>query len=128
LKITVFAEGGTAMSQRDGFSSGFFIGTFVGGMVGSILGAVLMSRRDAQLLEEEHNQLSQSENSLNQGVAKKRQMKSVPNEDLEMESARRSLEDKIAQLNETIDEVRNQLGNVNHNSAPEVKENYLSQD
>jgi len=116
------------MSQRDGFSSGFFIGTFVGGMVGSILGAVLMSRRDAQLLEEEHNQLSQSENSLNQGVAKKRQMKSVPNEDLEMESARRSLEDKIAQLNETIDEVRNQLGNVNHNSAPEVKENYLSQD
>jgi uncharacterized membrane protein YgaE (UPF0421/DUF939 family) len=128
LKITVFTEGKTAMSQRDGFSSGFFIGTFVGGMVGSILGAVLMSRRDAQLLEEEHNQLSQSENSLNQGVAKKRQMKSVPNEDLEMESARRSLEDKIAQLNETIDEVRNQLGNVNHNSAPEVKENYLSQD
>jgi hypothetical protein len=39
-----------------------------------------------------------------------------------MENARRSLEDKIAQLNATIDEVRQQLGNVNGASIGETEE------
>ena len=43
---------------------------------------------------------------------RRRQMKATE-DDMSMETARRSLEDKIAQLNATIDEVRNQLGNVN---------------
>jgi predicted nucleic acid-binding Zn-ribbon protein len=106
------------MSQRDGFTNGFFLGTFVGGVVGGvvggILGAVVMSRRDAKLAEEEQIESSQT--------------KAGANESLEMETARRSLEDKIAHLNETIDQVRNQLGTVNNNSSPEVKEHYLSQD
>jgi prefoldin subunit 5 len=41
---------------------------------------------------------------------------------MEMETARRSLEDKIAQLNATIDEVRQQLGNVNGNSEQAIQE------
>jgi hypothetical protein len=44
-----------------------------------------------------------------------------------METARRSLEDKIAQLNATIDDVRNQLSNVNGSSSGSA-ERSISQD
>ena len=37
-----------------------------------------------------------------------------------METARLSLEDKIAQLNQAIDDVRQQLGTVNSNSNSET--------
>ncbi|MFN7658648.1 MAG: hypothetical protein ACK5P3_11000, partial [Dolichospermum sp.] len=46
------------------------------------------------------------------GVNRKRRMRASANENLEIEATRRSLEDKIAQLNATIDDVRQQLGNV----------------
>ncbi len=45
-----------------------------------------------------------------------------------METARRSLEDKIAQLNATIDEVRQQLGNVNGNPSQSVGDRTLTRD
>lgn len=41
---------------------------------------------------------------------------------MDMEMARRSLEDKIAQLNATIDEVRQQLGNVNGNANQPIND------
>ncbi|WP_016950865.1 hypothetical protein [Anabaena sp. PCC 7108] len=116
------------MSQRDGFASGFFVGTLVGGVVGGILGAVLASRRDAQLAAEEEIGLSDGSIEGNKVTAKRRQMRAAANEGLEMETARRSLEDKIAQLNATIDDVRNQLGNVNGNSVQAANERSLSQD
>lgn len=49
---------------------------------------------------------------MNQGQIERR-MRASANENLEIEATRRSLEDKIAQLNATIDDVRQQLGNVN---------------
>jgi len=115
------------MSQRDGFTGGLLIGTVVGGVVGGVLGA-LLARRDPKLATPEQTEVEPSQNLSHQAAVKKRQMKSADHESLEMESARRSLEDKIAQLNETIDQVRNELGNVNNNPSQDVKERYLSQD
>lgn len=112
------------MSQKDGFASGFLLGTIVGGVVGGILGTILVSRRDAQLSEAGTSDGSAEGNRL---ATRKRQMKVSAGEGLEMETARRSLEDKIAQLNATIDDVRNQLGKVNGSSSP-IDERSLSQD
>jgi predicted nucleic acid-binding Zn-ribbon protein len=117
-------EGGKDMS-RDGFASGFFTGALVGGIVGGILGAVLANRRDALFSEEEEAAVNSTEAKKD---ATKRQMRAAANDGLEMETARRSLEDKIAQLNATIDDVRKQLGNVNGNASQTNSEHSLSQD
>ena len=45
-----------------------------------------------------------------------------------MEIARRSLEDKIAQLNATIDDVREQLGNVNDDRGRDNDKASISHD
>ncbi|HLP91940.1 MAG TPA: hypothetical protein VK184_25550 [Nostocaceae cyanobacterium] len=112
--------------SRDGFGSGFFAGALVGGVVGGILGAVLATRRDA-LFPPDDEEISSPDAKKN--AARKRQIRSAANENLEMEMARRSLEDKIAQLNATIDDVRQQLGNVN-GSASQIssEQRSLSQD
>jgi septal ring factor EnvC (AmiA/AmiB activator) len=119
-------EGGKDMS-RDGFASGFLTGALVGGIVGGLLGAVLANRRDALFSGEE-----EQEAAINSAAAKKdatrRQMKAAANDSLEIETARRSLEDKIAQLNATIDDVRKQLGNVNGNIPQTTSERSVSQD
>jgi gas vesicle protein len=110
------------MSQRDGFAGGFFAGAIVGSVVGGVLGALLVTRK-GELPEEEIQQLTET------SLAKKKQAarKSIKLSDTEgMETARRSLEDKIAQLNATIDEVRQQLGNVN--GAPNIRETELGQE
>ncbi len=82
------------MNEKDGFGSGFFIGTLVGGVVGGVIGAIAASRQkqgDSRRTGDSPSQL---------------------NSDESMESARRSLEDKISQLNLAIDDVRDQLGGV----------------
>ncbi len=96
------------MAQKDNFAGGFLLGTIVGGVVGGILGTVLTNRitRD------------------NSGVDL-RDTEGVGNLDSEenIELARRRLEDKIAQLNLVIDDVRHQLGNVNElNNIKEMQE------
>jgi gas vesicle protein len=93
------------MSQ-DNFLGGFILGTVVGGVVGGIAGVLVSSR------------LSQSEEDglKLDGRAKKR-MKAPTEQTIEV--ARRGLEDKIAQLNDAIDDVRQQLGAVNGNAAIE---------
>lgn len=117
------------MSQRDGFANGFFAGAFVGGVVGGILGAVLASRRDGgELTAQEETELNNSTPSPKKVSAKRRQMIASENEGIEMETARRSLEDKIAQLNATIDEVRKHLGNVNGGSSQSTSDRSLTKD
>lgn len=98
------------MSQRDGFAGGFFAGAIVGSVVGGVLGALVVSRRD-EMPEEEIQQLASVGEAKKKQAARRQQIKLSDTES--METARRSLEDKIAQLNATIDEVRQQLGNVN---------------
>lgn len=94
------------MSQRDGFASGFIagavVGSIVGGVVGGVLGAILVSRRSNGADENPHSLLKSGTEE-----------KLPPGETIEV--ARRRLEDKIAQLNLAIDDVRQQLGTVNGN-------------
>ena len=85
------------MSQRDSFAGGFFAGAIFGGLVGGVLGALLTSRRSNESDREDQSLLE-------------------PSTEENIEVARRSLEDKIAQLNLAIDDVRQRLGAVNGNT------------
>ncbi|MBD2775394.1 hypothetical protein [Iningainema tapete] len=97
------------MKERDGFASGFLVGAIFGSVVGGIVGALVTYRRDDPELAASERQIPEAKKA---STAKRSQMRALDNEG-EMEMARRSLEDKIAQLNATIDEVRQQLGDVN---------------
>ncbi|NES25134.1 MAG: hypothetical protein F6K41_41065 [Symploca sp. SIO3E6] len=103
------------MSQRDGFTGGFLAGAAFGALVGGIVGILVTAQKDS---EDE----AQEQSLLNSSLSKVRAIKSRRNQlDTEesIEAARRSLEDKIAQLNTAIDDVRQQLGTVN-GSATEI--------
>lgn len=92
------------MSQQGNFLGGFLVGTVMGGLVGGMVGVLAASR------------LSQAEAAGSEAKpAKKRQVKAAPEQNMEV--ARRGLEDKIAQLNDAIDDVRQQLGTVNGSEA-----------
>ncbi|MGC9504825.1 hypothetical protein [Baaleninema sp.] len=100
------------MSDRSGFTGGFFAGAVFGGVLGGVVGALLASRQssDTTANTDEPRSLPEEKTGgerLTSGES--------------MESARRTLEDKIAQLNETIDDVREQLHVVN-GSAPHESE------
>lgn len=116
------------MSQRDGFASGFVVGAVFGSVVGGVLGALIVSRRDAQLLAQEETELNHSQGETQKLSGKRRQVRAAEGDTMGMETARRSLEDKIAQLNATIDEVRKQLGNVNGTASGAVNERSLTKD
>ena len=90
------------MSDRDNFGSGFVLGAILGGVVGGLLGTVLTSRRNDEAKAEKKSRL------------KTLSTDSFPT-DNSIENSRRTLEDKIAQLNLAIDDVRHQLGQVNGN-------------
>ena len=101
------------MSQRDGFTGGFLAGAALGALVGGIVGILVTAQKDN---EDE----PQEQSLINSGLSKVRAIKGRRNQlDTEesIEAARRSLEDKIAQLNTAIDDVRQQLGTVNGNAA-----------
>lgn len=108
------------MSQRDGFAAGFLAGSVVGGVVGGVLGALLASRITNQASETQAAILNANQPETKPEKSKKRQMEAASEPRIEM--ARRSLEDKIAQLNQTIDEVRLSLGNVNGNVTSQRRE------
>ncbi len=90
------------MSQHN-FVGGFVTGALVGGIVGSVVG-VLASNRRHNLNADDFTQLSEEE---------RRQLETAT-PDERMEIARRGLEDKIAQLNTAIEDVRVQMGSINH--------------
>jgi hypothetical protein len=85
------------MSQNNNFAGGFFLGALIGGAVGGIVGAAIASRQEEKT-DGDPSRLSGD-----------RPLKLDSEESIEI--ARRRLEDKIAQLNSAIDDVRQQLGN-----------------
>ncbi len=91
------------MSQQDNFSSGFVLGALLGGVIGGVLGSLLTAQRLESVTEEP---ILKPEDG-----KKKRPIRGATEQNMEL--SRRSLEDKIAQLNDAIDDVRHQLGNVN---------------
>jgi uncharacterized protein YcfJ len=90
------------MGQQNGFGSGFIIGSVIGAVVGGVLGTVLATER------EKPGSLT---NSYKLKKAPQDAEVSFGTEE-SIEQARHSLEDKIAQLNLAIDDVRQQLGTV----------------
>ncbi|GAB4379262.1 MAG: hypothetical protein Kow00121_33060 [Elainellaceae cyanobacterium] len=99
------------MSQQGNFIGGFLLGTVVGGVVGGIAGVLVTSRINQAELSEVEGNLPKLDKKLENKGNKKRPLKVSTEQDIEL--ARRGLEDKIAQLNEAIDDVRQQLGAVN---------------
>lgn len=95
------------MSERDGFTSGFLVGALVGGLVGGVIGALAASKRDSDD-EQDNSLINSSLSNTKTGKSRKNQLKAEES----IEVARRSLENKIAQLNTAIDDVRQQLGTV----------------
>jgi hypothetical protein len=99
------------MSQQDNFVGGFLLGTLVGGALGGIVGALAASRiqagssRKPSLPKAEGTGLAFGEFG--------------DTDEDSIEAARLGLEAKIAQLNEAIDDVRQQLGGINgHSERP----------
>ncbi|MGF1514931.1 MAG: hypothetical protein ACFB5Z_14720 [Elainellaceae cyanobacterium] len=89
--------------QQNNFMGGFLIGTVVGGVLGGLTGVLASSR-----LKNRESISGQTESGPLRS-AKQANSRSI-------ESTRRSLEDKIAQLNEAIDDVREQLNSVEASS------------
>ncbi|NBO32411.1 MAG: hypothetical protein EBV05_12730 [Cyanobacteria bacterium WB6_1B_304] len=83
------------MSQRQGFTGGFLLGAVLGGAIGGIIGALVSSGLNN----------SQTGGSLEEGEDGQLPLQSQ----LGMEAARQNLEDKIAQLNQAIEVVRQQV-------------------
>ncbi len=95
------------MTNRDGFGSGFWLGTLVGGVLGGIVGATIATQR-ANRLED-----APDSGSLAGERGEKRPFKSSRMRSMDrMEVARRSLDDKIGDLNNAIDAVRASIGHV----------------
>ena len=86
------------MGQQNGFGSGFILGSLVGGVVGGVLGTILATRKENQSTATE--QYAQKDKEISFGTEER------------IELARHGLEDKIAQLNLAIDDVRQQLRTV----------------
>ena len=88
------------MSNRDGFGAGFWLGTLVGGVVGGAIGAAVVNQRASRTYDELE-------------TGEKRPLKSNRRRQIDrMEIARQSLDDKISDLNSTIDAVRSSIGNA----------------
>lgn len=101
------------MSNRENFAGGFLLGTILGGIVGGAIGAVV----GAKLSEDNKPPENGTRPEPRPRKLKKRQFA----EQAGMETARRSLENKIAQLNEAIDDVRQQLSHVNGTGVEETE-------
>jgi hypothetical protein len=110
------------MSQQDGFSGGFFLGTVVGGLVGGAIGALLATRQFGSGNESENPTALESKSS-----KKKLFFKAVDGQP-DGDTTRRSLEDKIAQLSDAIDDVRQQLGGVNGGRFSDPAEQAISKE
>lgn len=96
------------MSQGN-FTGGFFLGALFGGVLGGVVGALAAQR----LTQEEDSHLDFGELS----DELKRNLSNVTQEE-RMELARRGLEDKIAQLNSAIEDVRSQMSNGHTPAEP----------
>lgn len=102
------------MSQRDDFTGGFLLGSIVGGIVGGALGALVASGKLSELMASDEEAALNSEQAENKpNKLRKRALKPQNGQQVDIEAARRGLEDKIAQLNDAIDDVRQKLGGVN---------------
>jgi uncharacterized protein YcfJ len=109
------------MSDRENFTGGLIAGAVVGGLVGGAIGFLLGSGGSQEVSADENGSLPESK--LNKLIRRK-----LKGEEEKIESARRTLEEKIAQLNEAIDEVRFQLGDEQEHSQELENEEPIAHD
>jgi len=98
--------------SKSGFSSGFFLGALVGGAIGGVIGAVVATRQGDTQPNRKTTKRSRALNGRDDDDV-------LLHDDEDTEATRRHLENKIARLNETIDDVRQQL-QVVHDYVPNV--------
>jgi len=109
------------MSQQDNFSGGFVLGAIMGGVIGGVLGSLLTAQR---LEGETEDPINPEDGKNNKG--RSRSIRGSTEQNIEL--ARRSLEDKIAQLNDSIDDVRQQLGSVNGRASEADREQSFTEE
>ena len=106
------------MSQQDNFSSGFFWGAILGGLAGGVVGAMLVAKPHDGADDEDEEEDLETEAAPVVKSSRRRPLRIAPaTTEQNMDLARRSLEDKIASLNDAIDDVRQQLRLVNANPS-----------
>ena len=106
------------MSQQDNFSTGFLLGAVLGGVVGGVLGSILVKRLpDDEVTADKSNRLPDVKTTPVKRPLRSAPMNTEERASANSETARRSLEDKIAQLNDAIDDVRDQLKRVGGGSS-----------
>ncbi|MBE9076925.1 hypothetical protein IQ241_06385 [Romeria aff. gracilis LEGE 07310] len=96
---------------QDNFASGFMAGAFLGGIIGGIVGVLATSKLNRRAAA------SSSFGTFPEGTSP-----ADMTAEERMETARRGLEDKIAQLNLAIEDVRQQMGPVKNGHPPSERE------
>ncbi|BAQ66897.1 hypothetical protein [Geminocystis sp. NIES-3709] len=81
------------MSEKDNFGGGFLLGTIIGGVIGGVIGTIIT------------NKANENKNDWTQDSDIKTSKYSTF-DDEEIEHSRITLEEKINQLNNAIDEVK----------------------
>ena len=95
-------------NQGDRFLGGFIAGSLFGGLVGGLVGSYLVNKLGDSVLGDE----DEADGSI-EGTLKSARNLLRRSNDLTIEDAREGLEDKISELNDAIDEARQQLRHVN---------------
>lgn len=90
------------MSQSDRFGSGFVLGALVGGVLGGVLGASLVQRAGTRLRKTQ----------LNGQGRRPRLQETDGSVEGRLEEARQSMEDKIALINQAIENLRHEMDTV----------------
>ena len=109
------------MSQQDNFSTGFILGAVLGGVMGGVLGSILVRRLpDDGVTVDKNDRLPDVKPATAKRPLRSAPMNPEERASVNSEKARRSLEDKIAQLNDAIDDVRDQLKRVGSSSKDEL--------
>ncbi|NJN21292.1 MAG: hypothetical protein HC812_08990 [Leptolyngbya sp. RL_3_1] len=103
------------MGQQDNFGSGFLLGTLFGGLMGGVVGAVVAARvsRPAAGIADERLPAEEQTHAPRFSTT-----------DADIELARRGLEDKIAQLNTAIDDVRQRLSSGDNGHRQPIPEEH----
>ncbi|MGK7907353.1 MAG: hypothetical protein AB4040_09015 [Synechococcus sp.] len=116
-RMGVFQHSDKAVSEnRSNFFTGLVTGAVVGGLVGGLLGTVLSQQLTSQGKRSRRRSLNARKKHGNGGSVKHRLTAAVDSQelldevrqdaDLAIAEARRSLEDKISQLNAAIEDTR----------------------
>lgn len=97
--------------SNDRFGGGFLAGSIFGGITGGLLGAWVATKLAHQLSTDDQVEGEDTDHA----PLKNKSQAFLNGNDLAMEDARQSLEEKISQLNAAIDQAREQLSEVNGN-------------